>query len=274
MWEGAWDGKNNFTPFFSGTDDSPKIYTPEFLEECRLALGPKRFQTDYPRTRQDLYVQRDIACFDWEQLQASHERTGGKYAGYGCEFYLHGVDTASGNPELDYQACVTYGFRDGMLWEAAPPIHGHWPEDVFAQMVHDRSREFPGTVVVERNMGAAVLVALRQLGTLGLYKHKHRDRTGKQKKQLGFPTTYSSKKILISDLQQLLASDEIGIVHTPTLSEAREFEWKQTADNREHQRLAGAPDRKDAHDDLLMALLMMIQGLNDRMPSRIARIGV
>ena len=131
-----------------------------------------------------------------------------------------------------------------------PPIRERVPEDVFAGHVDERVRKYPGVCVVERNVGSAVLTRLRELATPGLYKHWHRDKDGRQFQQLGFPTTYASKRIMISDMQRALAEGTIGLVDEWMIQEMREFEWK------DDQHLAGAPDRSGAHDDGAMAVML------------------
>lgn len=266
LWENAHasgKGWNKFTPFFSGTDDFPEMYTPDFLSERAAALGPKRFRTDYPRVKEDLYVQRDTAVFDSDLIDAAVGRTGGSYSKDGVlHGVVHGVDTASGNPEGDYQSCITMGYVDGMWWELCEPLRERVPEDVFANMVHERIQEYGGVAVVERNVGSAVLVRLRELGTQNLYRHRHRDKDGKQVWQLGFPTTHSTKRQMIAQTQGMLRNGEIGLVTPWVIQEFKEFEWKTKDDGKEHTSLAGAPNRKNAHDDGVMAMMVGLQGID------------
>lgn len=261
---------NGFTWFFSGTDDFPELYTPELLAERRRVLSPNRFSTDYPRTPDDLYVQRDIAVHDAQLVDAAVSRTGGRYL---CDVLtagqlqglrvVHGVDTATGSPEPgDWQACVSFGWHDGMWWELCPPIHTRIPEDVFAGQVDARIRAYGGTAVVERNVGSAVLQKLRELNTPGLYRHRHRDRLGKQYRQLAFPVGRGSKRAMIADGNEMLAAGEIGLVTLEVVKEWRDVEWKQRDDGSEGPGLAGAPNRKSAHDDLWMACLLARQGVD------------
>ena len=148
----------------------------------------------------------------------------------------------------------TDGWRDGRWREVCEPIRAHIPEDVFAGLVDERARQYPGTCVVEANVGSAVLTRLRELGTPGLYKHKHRDKTGRQVKRLGFQTTYASKRVMISDLQRALREGTIEIVTGWVLDELRDIEWK------DNSRLAGAPDRAGAHDDGGMTVMFAQAG--------------
>jgi hypothetical protein len=255
VWQGAQDSTspnwNGFTPFFAGVLDVPELYTTEALDAQKRALGP-RYQLSYPETADDLYKQRDRCCFNFEHLR---DCTRPGYA-VGCSRFVHGVDTAQGMPDGDYQAMSTYGWTGSAWDEVCPPIHERVPEDIFAGHVDERARQYPGTVVVEANVGSAVLVRLRELGTPGLYKHKHRDKSGTQRRKLGFQTTYASKRIMITDLQRHLREGTLHITTPATIDEAREFEWK------EDSRLAGAPDRTGAHDDLLTTVGLAMAGVD------------
>jgi len=255
---------NGFTPFFVGVKELPEYYTPEFLADKLRVLGEKRFKLDYPETPKDLYVQRDIAVHDAQLVDAAAGRTRGKYLselGIRPERIIHGVDTATGSPEGDWQVCTSWGWHDGMWWELEAPVRTRIPEDVFAERVDERCRAFSGVCVVERNVGSAVLVRLRELGTEGLYKHKHRDKAGIQYRQLGFPTTYGTKRNMIAEGNLLLRNGEIGLVTPELIAEWKDVEWKHRDDGKEGVGLAGAPDRAGAHDDLWMGLLLAFQGI-------------
>jgi hypothetical protein len=162
----------------------------------------------------------------------------------------------------DFQAAITLGLVDGCWIEAAEPIHGHWDEPVFARMVDARVREYPGSCVIERNMGALVISTLRDLGTPNLYVHIARDKFGKTVHELGFPMSRPSKRIAIGDLQDMLRDGLIGLVTQLLIDQMRDYEWKLKEDGSEDEGLAGNPVRAGAHDDLVVALLMAIQALH------------
>ena len=235
---------NGFTPFFIGVEDLPEYYTPEFLAEQRQTLEEKQYKLQYPVTVEDLYTQRDRCVFNVEHLKAC---TFDDYAPR-CERYVLGVDTATGMPEGDYQVCVVYGWTGQRWHQVCPSIRERVPEDVFGEHVDTIARRYPGTVVVEANVGSAVLVRLKELGTPGLYRHKHRDKDGRQRFKLGFQTTYPSKRVQLSALQRMFKEGTIGIVEQWLFDELRDYEWK------EDSHLAGAPDRAGAHDDGVAAL--------------------
>lgn len=240
-WEGAnKQGKdwNSFTPFFSGVLDLPERYPEAELEGLRQAMG-NRYCLTYPETVEDLYKQRDRCVFNVEDLKAC------KYTDYAprCSEYLVGVDTSTGMPDGDYQVCIVYGWTGERWHQVRPAIRERVPEDVFAEHVDEMARAYPGITTVEANVGSAVLVRLKELDTPGLYKHRHRDKDGRQSYKLGFQTTYASKRVQISQLQLMFRERTLGIVEDWLFDEFRDYEWK------EDSHLAGAPDRAGAHDD-------------------------
>jgi hypothetical protein len=254
IWEAAnepqdSDEWNGFTPFFIGVKDLPEYYTPEFLAEQRQTLEEKQYKLQYPTTVEDLYTQRDQCVFNVEHLKAC---VVAEYA-TGCDRYVLGVDTSPGKGG-DYQVCVVMGWTGDLWQQACPAIRERVPEDVFGEHVDAMARRYPGTVVVEANVGSAVLVRLKELGTPGLYKHKHRDKdTGRQEYKLGFQTSYASKRVQLMELQQMFREGTIAIVDEWLFDELRDFEWKET-DEQGRGKLAGAPDRSRAHDDGVAAL--------------------
>jgi hypothetical protein len=268
----SWNG---FTPFFAGIDDTPDLYTKEFLDGKRRELG-RRFVEVYPRNDVEMWLASDLAVYDSEHIDDAVARMRGEYFGEGCERYAHGVDTATGRIGGDFHACVTFGFRDGIWGEAFPPIHNRLAPDVFADQVFERVGKYGGSVVVERNVGGVVLARLRDLGCPGLYRHRHRDKLGQTTYEIGFPTTGGSagtKKLMISDMQRALREEQIGFVSTGVpvtdnavegdknlVREIREFEWKLSDADAEDKGKAAAPERVGAHDDLAMAAMLALQG--------------
>ena len=251
----AWNG---FTPFFAGILDVPEWYTPEDMELKRRSL--KNFVEVYPSNDQEMWLANEKAVFNAQHILEASQRTGGKYAGDGCPYYLWGVDTASGREGGDFQAAVCFGWKDGMWWEACPPIWGHWPEEVFAEFVNEAVVQMQGMCVVERNVGALVLKTLREMGTPGMYRHRHRDKTGKQRMEIGFPTTEGTKRIMRGEMERALRDGEIGLVTPKLVQELEELEYLLTDDGRETVQQFGAPEREGCHDDLAISAMLALQG--------------
>ena len=217
---------NGFTPFFAGVLDCPEIYTAEQLEQARRSLGP-RFVEVYPSNDREMWLANELAVFNQDHIEETFGRSEGEYAGQ-CRAYSIGVDTASGAEGLDYQVAYPLGLTDDGIWqECEGGLHAHVPEDVFAEQVHALALSLPGAiVVVERNVGSAVLTKLRDLGTPNVYRHRHRDQTGKQYMQLGFPMTSATKRVAISDTQRMLRDGELALVDEVLKAELSEYEWK------------------------------------------------
>lgn len=269
---------NGFHVFFRGTNDLPGYYKPEWLVTQQASLR-HRFYAVYPRTIDDLYVQQEKCVHKLVDIEAARDRVSGEYLVEHLGGRLprnlqvvHGVDTSLGlrpddpHNETDWQTCVSLAFYDGLWWELCPPVHEKVPEDVFAAHVDDRVRRYPGLVVVERNVGSAVLVKLRELDTPNIYRHRTRDKDGKHRLELGFPTTYSTKRRMIQDTDTMLREGSLGLVTPDLLEEMRDIEWYDSGGLQKPMEgrrspLAGAPDRKGAHDDLWMGLNLGIQGI-------------
>lgn len=252
---------NGFEALFYGTTQCPDIYDHDELARRRREINDeKKFKAVYPSNDEEVWQQDNSAVFDWDNLCAA------KGEAFYCEkvprveylrheFY-HGVDTAPGQETGDWEVMKSFAFVDGKLVEALPPIRTRCPEYQFAHMVDERARLLPGTVVVERNMGGAVLSKLKELETPGLFRY--RDPIDKGKMKLGFNTTLVSKRRMIDDLKRILAAGEIELVSTNGITELRQFEWK------DGHELAGAPDVANHYDDEAMATMLAVQGLRHK----------
>jgi hypothetical protein len=211
-----------------------------------------------------MFLANDRAVWDGQHVRDAHEL--GQALGFqpGARSVIHAVDTASGNPGGDYQVCSSWGRTSDGIWiQTMPSIRGHWPEDVFAEKVAERCHAHPGVCIVERNVGSAVLVTLRNLDVPKLYRHRHRDKTGKQYMQLGFPTTSSTKKVMIAEVGRMIRDGELAIVEPALFNEMLEYEWKvrDSVGEEELSQVAGAPDREHAHDDLAISAMLMTQAV-------------
>lgn len=250
---------NGFHALFYGVPQCSDLYDADFLAERRKILGA-RFAEVYPANDEEVWLKADDAVFDWDDIRACQGKAfycdavpEKEYLQ--CEFY-HGVDTATGKRDGDFQVMKSFALVGGALVEALPPVRTRVPEDVFAKMVHDRAVKYPGPVTVERNVGTAVLVKLKEYGTPNVVRF--RDPVTKHNSQPGFQMTYPSKRMCISDLANMLRERSIVLVSPNGINELRTFEWK------DNQSAAGAPELKDAHDDEAMATMLAIQGLKQK----------
>ncbi|MGH7179797.1 MAG: hypothetical protein ACREJC_20645, partial [Tepidisphaeraceae bacterium] len=92
------------------------------------------------------------------------------------------------------------------------------------------------------------------------------DKDGKQFFQVGFPMTYPSKRALISLADQMLREQSVGLVSEHLVQQCCDVEWytegglaKPLEGRRQH--LAGAPERRDSHDDDWITLLLGLWAL-------------
>jgi len=254
---------NGFVPFFAGILDAPELYPPDVMAEELRTLGARRFAEVYPSNDEEMWQSAQTAVWARELVQAAFERSGGKFAGSDGTEYFHGVDTATGRPTGDAQAMFSWARCGTLIWEAAPPIEVRVPEDQFAAIVDRRAREFPGVVVVERPIGTigAVIPRLVEMGTPGMYRHAQR---GKETTtfEIGFPTNYGTKRLMISDTERLLRDGVLVIASEVMRQQMVEYEWRiKTTGDDDRTEVAGNPQREGSHDDVCVAGMLGLQGM-------------
>jgi len=265
-YQAAKRGESGFTPVFYGIYDCPDVYEPEFIKQEQIDLSDD-FPAVYPSNDEELWLKSDKAVFNWGDIVECRDDR------YFCDVcptdqlrtfeYFHGVDTASGRGDGDWQVMKGFALVEGTMWEAYPPIRTRIPEDVFAGEVDRIARLFPGVLTVEMNFGEAVMIELRNLQTPGLARFKRsRAKAGKQKREYGFWTSENSKRTMIKDLQRSLRDGDIILVSENGRTELRQFEWQPDKQNEDTQKLAGAPQGK--HDDEAMATMLALQGLKQK----------
>ncbi|MGH7176289.1 MAG: hypothetical protein ACREJC_02810, partial [Tepidisphaeraceae bacterium] len=253
---------NGFTPFFAGINDVPELYPPDVLALELRALGERRFREVYPTNDEEMWQSSQTAVWPREMIQAAFDNSGGKYGGSRGTEYYHGVDTATGRPTGDAQAMFTWARCGNVLWEAAPPIEVRVPEDQFAAMVDRRAREFPGVVVVERPIGTigAVIPRLCELGTPGLYRHAARGKESTAH-EIGFPTNYGTKRLMITDTERLLRDGVLVIASETMRQQMTDYEWRVRDNGTDDKSMvAGNPQREGCHDDVCVAGMLALQG--------------
>lgn len=256
---------NGFYSFFAGVLDLPEYYTAQFLQEREQALG-RLFASVYPRTADEMWVQGNLCVHNAGDVERC------RVDRYLCEYLsaaqiqaldvLHGVDTATGKADGDWQTCVTLAWHDNRWQEVCEPLRMRVPEDMFGERVDQQVRKYGGVCVVERNVGSAVITRLRELGTPGLYRHKQRDKSGHHRREIGLPVGYANKRQQIAQLDRMFREGAVGLKTPELIRECVEVEWKETQDGNEARGLAGNPDREGAHDDLWDALRIAFEGIN------------
>ena len=267
-YQDAKKGVSNYRACFYGILDCPEIYPPAKVESLRAEFRDK-FPAVYPSNDEEMWLENKRAVFSRDDILAC---AGDKYfcdmvpaSKLGRYEYTHGVDTATGKEDGDFQCMKGFEIESGI--EAYPPLHERIPEDMFARAVWERWCQFPGILVVERNGAGAVIIELKRLGVPPgciLYRHRKMDKTGKQKAEIGFYTDYNSKRNMIKDFQRVLREKQVTLVSEDGRQELMIFEWGEKSDDSDSSKtLASAPE--GFHDDEAMAAMLAIQGV--KMPT-------
>jgi hypothetical protein len=249
-------GWNGYEPVFFGINDFPGVYSEAFLDAQRQEFG-KQFVRWYPSNDREMFIRSEASVFEPDDIDAC---TRAKYFvdEVGAEQaklyeYIHGVDTATGESDGCF-SCMS-GFEVESGREAYKPYRELIPIHVFAPIVDKIARQYPGVVVVERNsVGEALIFALREMGTPGLYRYKKK-LDGGTKSKLGFITSLKTKAEMIRNFQAALAAGDVELVSGNGIRELKQFEWK------DGEKLAGKPDASGFYDDEADTKLLAWQGL-------------
>jgi hypothetical protein len=251
---------NGYEACFYGIYECPDIYSGSDLTAARMEHRGK-FPAVYPANDVECWLQNEVAVHSLKDITACAEGAGYLIAGHSEAAIrafpiYHGIDTATGRPDGDWQVMKSRALIDGRLLEIEPPLRTRIPEDEFADRAWERWNKWGGMMTVEANMGMAVLLRFKQKGTPEngrLFKRK--DPLNPGKSRVGFQMTYPSKRVCISDYDSLLREVSVNLPSANHVNELQMYEWK---DNTE---LAGAPDATGKHDDELVADYVLIQGL-------------
>lgn len=214
---------------------------------------------EFPRDAEEAFVQTGRPCFGREYLEAHRRlcrpplpRAAWPEAlralrGLGCppeaealrvfalplpgHRYVAGADVAEGLEHGDACDLVVLDLDarepGGQPGRAVPAevlsLHGRWPPDEYAVLIDGVARVYPGLTAVERNNhGLAVLLALRRLGTPGLFRERPvLDRQGREVApgRLGWLTTSATKPLMIDELEEALRRFELRLSDEQALSE-------------------------------------------------------
>ena len=164
-----------------------KLYLDKHRQLCREPLPPSRWPGS-------LAGQQPGELRIWAPPEPGHR-------------YAAGADVAEGLEHGDYSDLVVLDASGERPVEVLS-LHGHWPPDEFAARIDAVARVYPGVYGIERNNhGLAVLLALKRLGTPGLFRE--RPVLGKAGQVLepgrpGWLTTSVTKPLMIDELEQAL----------------------------------------------------------------------
>lgn len=224
--------------------------TPEWWEERRrLSLPSWLIYQEYPRDAEEAFVQTGRPVFPAEALEhvrgavlpplpADRRPEPLRPAGAGmlriwqpprtgCR-YAAGVDVAEGLEHGDYSD-LSLICADGPAGpEEVLSLHGHLPPDELALWIDRIARLYPGVYGVERNgHGVAVLLALRRLGTPGVYQERpllQAAQRVRRESRPGWVTTAVSKALMIDELEAALRHGTILFRDELLLTELARFQ--------------------------------------------------
>ncbi len=157
--------------------------------------------------------------------------------------YVIGADTAEGLARGDYSAAVVLDWETGA---DVAELHGHFPPEEFARYLRDIGAWYSTALLgIERNMhGHAVLLALSTVyGYPNLYAHAEYDASLGTTPRLGWPTTSSTKPVMIDALAQAIR-ERRPFRNAALLGECRTYVVKDNGDTAASGSL---------HDDRVMA---------------------
>jgi hypothetical protein len=172
----------------------------------------------------------------WKKAESNHS-------------YVMGVDTARG----DGKDFSTFHIMDVITNEVVAEYQGKVPHDIFAEIIYSAGKEynFP-LLAVEKNMGDAVLMKLREMDYPNLYCQKrgtseyvpYRNLTYDKSAILGFVTSGRSKELIIAKMEEYIRSRRVKLYSERLLDELQSFIWDETGK---------ATAKGGANDDLVMS---------------------
>lgn len=246
------------------------------VDNCQGSI--EKFKQEYPSTLDEAFVYTGHPVFDQtilKQMRAQSpipeligevdymseniiEKSEGplqifEYPQLQCVYTL-GVDTAHGieNAALDRDYSVVQVF-DAVSCKQVAIYRGRPPIEIFPFIVKRLGEMYNnGYIIPESNdAGRHVIIKLRELGYYNIYRdhrdgYVNTDRTDR----VGFNTNRKSKIMIISNLAELIRTNQLTIYDKNTIDEMAKF----TQDPR------GRLQASTGHDDTVMAMAMAVWG--------------
>lgn len=160
--------------------------------------------------------------------------------------YVVGSDVSEGLTGGDYSVSIVLDASSG---EQVAKLRGLWPIDHFARLSADLAYRYNSALLaVERNNHghAALSVLLNQVRYENVYRHEeYNARMGEVQRKWGWPTTTTSKPVLLSDLDAGITDGTVVVRDSQTLGELRTMHWDGKG---------GVNAVAGCHDDDVMAL--------------------
>jgi hypothetical protein len=197
-------------------DKFPQEY-PENAIDCFLVSGRPYF-AGVGLKLQEGFIQTPIlddqGLAIWAEPVADHK-------------YVVGADVAEGLEGGDWSVAQVIDITSG---EQVARMRGHWPTSHYARILAALGYRY-GTAMIapeRNNHGHAVLDVLREVVKYpNIYRHFEYDplMNTDEKHRWGWPTTTTTKPVMMSDLDAAFSDGGIKIHDRATLSEARTFHW-------------------------------------------------
>jgi len=173
--------------------------------------------------------------------------------------YVCGVDVGGGNPTGDYHAAVVLDQDTGeqvAIGHTRSVEPRHWGNLVF-QLASVYHKAY--TVVEANNHGISVLDRLIEMNYGNIYMRPITDKISKLPTQkYGFWTDSKSKQPAVDMMVDLVQSQKV-IPHDPLIySEMFHYYWLRETRQGSH---GVGNENIDGHDDLMMAMVMAVKGL-------------
>lgn len=247
-------------------------YTAERMERKKKEIGEKRFAQEYGLTflssgnsyfnlddiekQADNILSKKGTSFEWEQLRVYSPPVRDHR-------YVISADTSEGVTGGDYAAAVVL---DRMTGEEVGMFRKKVNAFEFAKLLNKWGRKFGNALVIVEvnNHGLTALTELRNMGYPNLYFRKQYGKTDNlQTNRMGWKTNIVTKPILLDGITRALAEGSITIHSEEIYEELKTIEFLSSGN-------IGASSGH--HDDLVMALGMAIQGLQDVVTTQLTQI--
>jgi hypothetical protein len=165
--------------------------------------------------------------------------------------YVVGADVSEGLTGGDFSVATVLDAASG---EQVAKLRGLWPISHFSHRVADLAERYNRALLApERNNHghACLAVLLNEVKYENVYRHEeYNARMGEVQRKWGWPTTTTSKPVMLSDLDSGLTNGTVIVRDVQTLSELRTMHWNGKG---------GVEAVSGCHDDDVMALAIANQ---------------
>ena len=175
--------------------------------------------------------------------------------------YSAGIDTASGNQDGDFSATVILDVTDPKRPVIAATLQGHYKVSDYSEKAYELVKSYNALAVIETNFhGAAVQEYFEQQFYPHLYIRIVYDKVGDQHvDRIGWWTSRSTRSILLTGLNRVLANGALRVTDPRIQWQINHFVFGGTG---KAEAAAGE------HDDLVLALAMAVEGIEQVAPVR------